>query len=158
MTGVQTCALPICFPVTIFRFNRELYRLGKVVKDIPNVGWCLDTHHAHAAGVPVDEIIDTVNEYKPDVVHLNFPGAPFGSGRDRHGWRSIFDLDLSNRPSNEVIQEKHQLTVSQILNWDKLARHLNSLNLPLILEGSSETNSDLTREFQTVRYLLSTDC
>ena len=32
MTGVQTCALPICFPVTIL--GREIDRLFKIVKQL----------------------------------------------------------------------------------------------------------------------------
>ena len=32
MTGVQTCALPICFPVTILQIEQALIDFGKEIK------------------------------------------------------------------------------------------------------------------------------
>jgi deoxyribonuclease-4 len=71
------------------RFDR-IARLWEVLDDVvdleKNVGFCLDTCHAHAAG---EELIDAVERIKAitgriDLVHCNDSRDAFGSGADRH--------------------------------------------------------------------------
>ena len=50
------------------------------------VGFCLDTCHAHAAGEELATIVDRVKAItgRIDLVHCNNSRDEFGSGRDRH--------------------------------------------------------------------------
>jgi deoxyribonuclease-4 len=50
------------------------------------VGWCLDTCHAHAAGLDLATITDRLKAItgRIDLVHCNNSRDEFGSGRDRH--------------------------------------------------------------------------
>jgi deoxyribonuclease-4 len=49
-------------------------------------GFCLDTCHAHAAGVDLSNVVDQVKAItgRIDLVHANGSRDPFGSGADRH--------------------------------------------------------------------------
>ncbi|MFT3876536.1 MAG: deoxyribonuclease IV [Propioniciclava sp.] len=51
-----------------------------------DVGFCLDTCHAHAAGLEASEVVDAVRAItgRIDLVHLNDSRDAFGSGADRH--------------------------------------------------------------------------
>jgi deoxyribonuclease IV len=63
-------------------------RLWDAVGDAPGgeVGFCLDTCHAHAAGEDLTTIVDRVKAItgRIDLVHGNNSRDEFGSGRDRH--------------------------------------------------------------------------
>jgi deoxyribonuclease IV len=50
------------------------------------VGFCLDTCHAHAAGEDLSTIVDRVKAItgRIDLIHCNNSRDEFGSGRDRH--------------------------------------------------------------------------
>ena len=50
------------------------------------VGFCLDTCHANAAGEDLADIVDRVKAItgRIDLVHCNNSRDEFGSGRDRH--------------------------------------------------------------------------
>ena len=66
------------------RFD-ALARLWDAVGEF-DVGFCLDTCHAHAGG---EELLDVVDRVKAitgriDLVHLNDSRDAFGSGADRH--------------------------------------------------------------------------
>ena len=66
------------------RFD-ALARLWDAVAEY-DVGFCLDTCHAHAAG---EELVDAVDRIKAitgriDLIHANGSKDPFDSGRDRH--------------------------------------------------------------------------
>lgn len=71
------------------RFDRiaQLWETLDGVADLEkNVGFCLDTCHAHAAG---EELLDAVARIKAitgriDLVHCNDSRDAFGSGADRH--------------------------------------------------------------------------
>ncbi|RAY14742.1 deoxyribonuclease IV [Actinomadura craniellae] len=71
------------------RFDRiaRLWETLSEVSDVDrNLGFCLDTCHAHAAG---EELIDAVDRIKAitgriDLVHCNDSRDAFGSGADRH--------------------------------------------------------------------------
>ena len=78
------------------RFD-ALARLWDAVGEF-DVGFCLDTCHAHAAG---EELVDAVDRIKAitgriDLVHLNDSRDGFGSGADRHAnvGQGTIDPDL----------------------------------------------------------------
>jgi deoxyribonuclease-4 len=63
-----------------------LARLWDAIGHFDNVGFCLDTCHAHAGG---EELVDVVERAKAitgriDLVHANDSRDAFGSGADRH--------------------------------------------------------------------------
>ena len=62
-----------------------LARLWDAVGDY-EVGFCLDTCHAHAGGEDLLDIVDRVKAItgRIDLVHCNDSKDPFDSGRDRH--------------------------------------------------------------------------
>lgn len=51
-----------------------------------DIGFCLDTCHAHAAGENLEGIVDRIKAItgRIDLVHCNNSRDEFGSGRDRH--------------------------------------------------------------------------
>lgn len=61
-------------------------RLWEVIGGFPNVGCCLDTCHAHAAGEDLLDVVDRLRAItgRIDLVHANNSKDPAGSGRDRH--------------------------------------------------------------------------
>ena len=65
-------------------------RLWEAVTDAAgddgNVGFCLDTCHAHAAGLDLATVVDRIKAItgRIDLVHGNNSRDEFGSGRDRH--------------------------------------------------------------------------
>lgn len=54
--------------------------------NLPRVGLCLDTCHAHAAGLDLTTLVDDVRAItgRIDLVHCNDSADAPGSGRDRH--------------------------------------------------------------------------
>ena len=50
------------------------------------VGFCLDTCHAHAGGIPLETVVDEVRSItgRIDLVHCNDSRDEFDSGADRH--------------------------------------------------------------------------
>jgi deoxyribonuclease IV len=85
------------FPVPVFLENTAggekamarrfdaLARLWDAIAEF-DVGFCLDTCHAHAAGEELADVVDRVNAItgRIDLVHLNDSRDGFGSGADRH--------------------------------------------------------------------------
>jgi len=68
------------------RFD-ALARLWDVIPETPyEVGFCLDTCHAHAGGEDLVGIVERVRAItgRIDLVHANDSKDPAGSGRDRH--------------------------------------------------------------------------
>ena len=55
-------------------------------KGFDQVGFCLDTCHAHAGGNPLDTVVDDVRKItgRIDLVHCNDSRDEFDSGADRH--------------------------------------------------------------------------
>jgi deoxyribonuclease-4 len=51
-----------------------------------NVGFCLDTCHAHAGGIPLESVVDEIRAItgRIDLVHANDSRDEFDSGADRH--------------------------------------------------------------------------
>lgn len=71
------------------RTLESIERLWEAIADSPNigqVGFCLDTCHAHAAGLDLDGIVGRVKAItgRVDVVHCNNSRDLAGSGADRH--------------------------------------------------------------------------
>jgi deoxyribonuclease-4 len=64
----------------------NIARLWDAISGFDNVGFCLDTCHAHAAGEPLSDVVERVMAItgRIDLVHCNDSRDPFGSGRDRH--------------------------------------------------------------------------
>jgi endonuclease IV len=132
----------------LYPFNQNLINLVEVALDFKGVGWCVDTAHTNAAGIAWDEVRTIVNEFPPDLAHINFPGSPFGCGRDRHGWRTASSL------LGGEIEEACNMTPEDIAEWEETVRTLYRKGVPLILEGSGWTNSDIYKEIKFVREML----
>jgi deoxyribonuclease-4 len=66
------------------RFD-NIARLWDRIADL-DIGFCLDTCHAHAAGEGLLDAVDRILAItgRIDLVHCNDSKDPFGSGRDRH--------------------------------------------------------------------------
>lgn len=67
------------------RLPEQITRLWEAVGD-SGVGFCLDTCHAWAAGIPVADCVAIVGDItgRIDLVHANNSRDAFGSARDRH--------------------------------------------------------------------------
>jgi deoxyribonuclease IV len=72
----------------------RLARLWDVIGDF-DVGFCLDTCHAHAGGEELFGLVDRVKAItgRIDLVHANDSRDPFGSGADRHANLSGGQMD-----------------------------------------------------------------
>jgi deoxyribonuclease IV len=74
-------------------------RLWEVVADAASgggeVGFCLDTCHAHAAGEELADVVDRLKAItgRIDLVHCNNSRDEFGSGRDRHAGLTSGQID-----------------------------------------------------------------
>ncbi len=72
--------------------TRELDRIARVWDAIAsasgsdNVGFCLDTCHAHASGIELSSVVEKLRAItgRIDLVHANDSRDEFGSGADRH--------------------------------------------------------------------------
>ncbi len=89
-----------------------------------NVGFCLDTCHAHAGGLDLATVADDIRAItgRIDLVHLNDSRDLAGSGADRHA----------------VLGEGH-------VDPDALAHVVRSAGAPVVLETPSETTSHATQ-------------
>jgi len=71
---------------------RTLERIARTWESIQaadggdRVGFCLDTCHAHAGGIPLDTAVESIRAVtgRVDLVHCNDSRDEFGSGADRH--------------------------------------------------------------------------
>jgi deoxyribonuclease-4 len=73
----------------------RLAGLWDVIGDF-DVGFCLDTCHAHAGGEELFGLVDRVKAItgRIDLVHANDSRDPFGSGADRHANLSAGQMDV----------------------------------------------------------------
>lgn len=115
---------------------RKLFDALSVYVSSNQLGWCLDTCHAYAAGYDLDSIEEEIETYHLwetlKVVHLNDSRDPFESGRDRH----------DNIGKGNIGKERLQ----RFLNNSKF------LKIPLILEvpgfdgnGPDKENIDIVK-------------
>jgi deoxyribonuclease IV len=94
------CPIPVLIENTAGGDNamaRSLERLARLwdALDGFDVGFCLDTCHAHAAGEELTGLLDRVMAItgRIDLVHCNDSRDPFGSGRDRHANIGAGEID-----------------------------------------------------------------
>jgi deoxyribonuclease-4 len=85
------CPIPVLIENTAGGDNamaRKLDRIGRLWEALDgfDVGFCLDTCHAHAAGEDLADVVDRVKAItgRIDLVHCNDSRDDFGSGADRH--------------------------------------------------------------------------
>ncbi|MFB9830611.1 deoxyribonuclease IV [Actinoallomurus acaciae] len=85
------CPIPVLIENTAGGDNamaRMLERIARLWDSLDgfDVGFCLDTCHAHAAGEDLADIVDRVRAItgRIDLVHCNDSRDAFGSGADRH--------------------------------------------------------------------------
>ena len=86
------CPLPVLIENTAggeFAMARRLEaiaRLWDAIGHFDNVGFCLDTCHAHAGGEDLLTVVERVKAItgRIDLVHCNDSRDAFGSGADRH--------------------------------------------------------------------------
>jgi deoxyribonuclease IV len=85
------CPIPVLIENTAGGDNamaRMLERIARLWDSLDgfDVGFCLDTCHAHAAGEDLVDIVDRVKAItgRIDLVHCNDSRDTFGSGADRH--------------------------------------------------------------------------
>jgi deoxyribonuclease IV len=85
------CPVPVLIENTAGGDNAMARRLDRIARlwealDGFDVGFCLDTCHAHAAGEDLVDIVDRIKAItgRVDLVHCNDSRDAFGSGADRH--------------------------------------------------------------------------
>jgi deoxyribonuclease IV len=85
------CPVPVLIENTAGGDNAMARRLDRIARlwealDGFDVGFCLDTCHAHAAGEDLVDIVDRIKAItgRIDLVHCNDSRDAFGSGADRH--------------------------------------------------------------------------
>jgi deoxyribonuclease-4 len=85
------CPIPVLIENTAGGGNAIARRLDRIARlwealDGFDVGFCLDTCHAHAAGEDLTDLVDRVKAItgRIDLVHCNNSRDAFGSGADRH--------------------------------------------------------------------------
>jgi deoxyribonuclease-4 len=85
------CPIPVLIENTAGGGNAVARRLDRIARlwealDGFDVGFCLDTCHAHAAGEDLTDLVDRVKAItgRIDLVHCNNSRDAFGSGADRH--------------------------------------------------------------------------
>src|SRR5690606_8237701 len=82
---------PILIENTAGGGNAMARRLDRIARlwdalDGFDVGFCLDTCHAHAGGEDLADVVDRVKAItgRIDLIHCHDPRDAFGSGADRH--------------------------------------------------------------------------
>ncbi len=93
--------------------------------NLEHVGFCLDTCHAHAAGLDLATAVDDIRSTtgRIDLVHCNDSADSPGSGRDRHAnWgQGIIDkrvlLDLLRAADADVILETPSAAHGDEIAW-----------------------------------------
>ena len=85
------------------RFD-ALARLWDGIGGFPNVGFCLDTCHAHAGGEELAGVVERVRAItgRIDLVHCNDSRDAFGSGADRHA--NLGDGEIGASVLAEVVR------------------------------------------------------
>ena len=112
MTGVQTCALPICFPVTIlFDYERP-------------VGIQIFGGDEEAMAMSA-KIVETV---QPDLVDINF-GCPVKKVVCKGAGAGVLkDIDLMVRLTKAVVKSTNlPVTVKTRLGWDELSINIDEV-------------------------------
>ena len=96
--------------------------LWKVIKEF-NPGFCLDTCHAHAAGLSMDSLVSDIAEITGGIslVHANGSRDEAGSGRDRHA-----NFDDGLLPGNVVVEVIKKANAPAIIETPE-EKHMSDL-------------------------------
>lgn len=138
--GASTCGLNLNPSMFAERFQGH-----------PDVGYCIDLAHVYAAGCPWKELWTAIDIQPPFVVHANFPGSPFGSSRDIHGWRTIPHMEKQGK----MFSTRADRTVAELIErFDITIKMLHSREIPLIVEGSGFPGSTINVEMDYLRGIL----
>ncbi|GGM69334.1 deoxyribonuclease IV [Thermopolyspora flexuosa] len=85
------CPIPVLIENTAGGGNAMARKLDRIARlwdalDGFDVGFCLDTCHAHAGGEDLADVVDRVKAItgRIDLIHCNDSRDAFGSGADRH--------------------------------------------------------------------------
>ncbi len=98
------CEVPVLIENTaggknaVARYIDDFAKLWETIKDANptiNLGVCIDTCHAHAAGEDLSDVIERVIGFagKIDLLHANDSKDAHGSGRDRHCTLGTGEID-----------------------------------------------------------------
>ena len=109
-----------------------LARLWDGIGGFPNVGFCLDTCHAHAGGEELLTVVERVLAItgRIDLVHCNDSRDAFGSGADRHANLGEGQIDrdvllaVVARAGAPVVCETPGGVAGQLADIDFLRAHL----------------------------------
>jgi hypothetical protein len=138
--GASTCGLNLNPQTFAERFKGHL-----------SVGWCLDLAHAYAAGCPWKTLWEAIRIQPPLVCHANFPGSPFGSSRDIHGWRSVPHMEKQGK----MYSTRMDRTVDHLTeHFDITIKMLHEAGVPLIVEGSGFPGCSTQTEMLTINAIL----
>jgi deoxyribonuclease-4 len=114
------------------RFD-ALARLWDAVGSYDDVGFCLDTCHAHAGGEELLTVVERVRAItgRVDLVHCNDSRDAFDSGADRHAHlgEGFADLDaiveICRTAGSDVIVETPGTPEEQGVDITLLRKHLS---------------------------------
>jgi hypothetical protein len=138
--GASTCGLNL---------NPQLF--AERFKDNLSVGWCLDLAHSYAAGCTWKTLWEAIRIKPPFVCHANFPGSPFGSSRDIHGWRTLPHMEKQGRMSSVRMDR----TVAHLVeHFDITIQMLHAAGVPLIVEGSGFSGCSTQIEMGTIQNIV----
>jgi hypothetical protein len=138
--GASTCGLNLNPQLFAERFKENL-----------SVGWCLDLAHSYAAGCTWKTLWEAIRIKPPFVCHANFPGSPFGSSRDIHGWRTLPYMEKQGKLSSTRMDR----TVAHLVeHFDITIKMLHDLGVPLIVEGSGFVGCSTQVEMETIRNIV----
>lgn len=107
-------------------------KLWKAVGNRHNLGVCIDSAHAHAGGIPLTDLAESILEItgRIDLIHGNGTLAGFDSGRDKHS--SLYDsvipvgdiAQLGRTSGAPIILETPSGLDGQIVELDMLRTEL----------------------------------
>lgn len=130
-------------------FNLEPYRFAERYHN--QIGYCLDLAHSPAAGCGWGVLRDTIEKYPPIVAHVNFPGSLFGSSQDIHSWRTKPELVMIKK---KICIRDNTAVKNVTKEYDETLHLLHSLNVPMIVEGSSFPGCTIEEEINTIKKIL----
>lgn len=117
------------------RHLQQIERLWESLKNadgLESVGFCLDTCHAHAAGLNLATVVDDIRQItgRIDLVHLNNSRDTAGSGADRHAALSTGEIEpevlvtVARQADTAVILETPTAETSHPEQLDEVRRYL----------------------------------
>lgn len=103
----------------------QVWQAVQAASGAENVGFCLDTCHAHAAGEELDGVVGRIREItgRIDLIHCNDSRDAFGSGADRHATLGTGQADpngiraILREAGAPIILETPPATLAEDLAW-----------------------------------------